>query len=71
MQKDAQPTLLPGTYPAWLQRKTYQAGDQVLFDWLAYRAKWANQGVSPSAEASDPSGSPWKPMFRVPGEPAG
>jgi cellulose synthase/poly-beta-1,6-N-acetylglucosamine synthase-like glycosyltransferase/chitodextrinase len=66
-----QPTLPPGTYPAWLQGRTYHAGDKVLFDGLPYQAKWVNQGASPSAEASDPSGSPWKPMFRTPGEPAG
>jgi cellulose synthase/poly-beta-1,6-N-acetylglucosamine synthase-like glycosyltransferase len=60
-----------GTYPAWTLNTVYRSGDQVLYQGQPYRAKWGNQGVSPGAEASDPSGSPWRPMFRIPGEPAG
>jgi hypothetical protein len=33
------------------------------------KAKWSNQGVSPQTEASDPAGSPWKPLYKIPGEP--
>jgi cellulose synthase/poly-beta-1,6-N-acetylglucosamine synthase-like glycosyltransferase/chitodextrinase len=60
-----------GTYPAWSLTANYRAGDKVLFEGQPYQAKWINQGVSPGAEANDPSGSPWRPLFNFPGEPAG
>lgn len=60
-----------GTYPAWGLRRTYSAGDKVLYKGEPYAAKWSNQGVAPSAELSDPSGSPWRALFRIPGEPTG
>ena len=65
------PTLPAGTYPAWSVGAQYQAGDHVLFQGLPYQAKWSNQGVSPAASATDPSGSPWKALYSVPGEPSG
>jgi chitinase len=65
-------TTLPlGTYPAWSPAATYRAGAEVLFEGLPYQAKWYNQGDSPAAEAADPSASPWRPRFRIPGEPTG
>ena len=64
------PKLPAGTYPAWSLGTEYQAGDKVLYDGLPYQAKWSNQGVSPGAEAADPSGSPWRPLVQIPGEPA-
>ncbi|HEY1642523.1 MAG TPA: glycosyltransferase family 2 protein [Streptosporangiaceae bacterium] len=67
----ALPTLPAGTYPAWSRLTSYRAGVRVLFRRLPYVSKWNNQGVSPAAEASDPGGSPWKPLFRLTGEPAG
>jgi len=60
-----------GTYPAWGLRRTYTAGDKVLFKGEPYVAKWSNQGVAPGAVLSNPSGSPWRPLFRIPGEPTG
>ena len=60
-----------GTYPAWSLRRPYTAGDKVLYQGLPYEAKWINQGVSPAAESSDPSGSPWKALYSIPGEPSG
>jgi chitinase len=62
-------TLAPSTYPAWTSTGTYELGDKVLFQGLPYQAKWYNQGDSPAAEAADPSGSPWTPLFSIPGEP--
>jgi chitinase len=62
-------TLPPGTDPAWSPTAQYQAGARVLFGGLPYQAKWYNSGDSPAAEASDPSGSPWSPLFTIPGEP--
>ena len=62
-------TLPPGADPAWSSSAQYQAGARVLFDGLPYQAKWYNSGDSPAAEPSDPSGSPWTPLFTIPGEP--
>ena len=64
-------TLPAGSYPAWSQTKGYKTGAKVLYQGLPYEAKWANQGVSPATEASDPSGSPWKALYSIPGEPSG
>ena len=63
--------LAPGSYPAWSLSKAYRRGDKVLFEGMPYAAKWVNQGISPGAQANDPAGSPWRPLFRIPGEPAG
>jgi chitodextrinase len=65
------PTLPAGTYPAWSNSHQYQEGDKVLYQGLPYEAKWANQGDSPASQASDPSGSPWKALYSIPGEPNG
>jgi chitodextrinase len=60
-----------GTYPAWSISTQYHAGSRVLYLGLPYEAKWSNQGVSPATETSDPAASPWKPLYKIPGEPAG
>ena len=60
-----------GTYPAWSIGTRYKAGDRVLFGGLPYESKWDNQGVSPQTATSDPSGSPWEALYKIPGEPAG
>lgn len=62
-------TMAPGTYPAWSPTSVYQGGDKILFQGEPYQAKWYNQGTSPGAEPSNPSISPWKPLFNLPGEP--
>ncbi|HUC58724.1 MAG TPA: chitinase [Streptosporangiaceae bacterium] len=64
------PVLPAGTYPLWKITTNYTGGDKVLFKGLGYVAKWDNQGVSPSTAASDPTGSPWRPLYTIPGEPA-
>jgi len=64
------PTLPPGTYPAWKIAASYVGGDKVLFRGLGYVAKWDNQGVPPSTSADNPTNSPWRPLFSIPGEPA-
>ena len=62
-EKPAQlPTLPPGTYPDWSGTTIYQTGQRVLFNQVPYQAKWWNQGDSPAAVASDPSGSPWEQL---------
>jgi cellulose synthase/poly-beta-1,6-N-acetylglucosamine synthase-like glycosyltransferase/chitodextrinase len=60
--------LRPGTYPAWSLHVQYKAHMRVLYHGLPYEAKWANQGVVPGGNVS---GSSWKPLFSIPGEPAG
>jgi cellulose synthase/poly-beta-1,6-N-acetylglucosamine synthase-like glycosyltransferase len=60
-----------GTYSAWSITAQYKDGDKVLYEGLPYESKWDNQGVSPQTAISDPSGSPWKPLYKFPGEPAG
>jgi cellulose synthase/poly-beta-1,6-N-acetylglucosamine synthase-like glycosyltransferase/chitodextrinase len=61
----------PGTYPAWSISTQYQGGDKVLYQGLPYQSKWDNQGVSPQGATTDPVDSPWKALYKVPGEPAG
>lgn len=60
-----------GTYPTWSVGVLYKAGVKVLYNGLPYQAKWNNQGTSPGPSASDPFGSPWKPLYKIPGEPSG
>jgi cellulose synthase/poly-beta-1,6-N-acetylglucosamine synthase-like glycosyltransferase/chitodextrinase len=60
-----------GTYPAWSLGIQYQAGQKVLFNGLPYQAKWSDQGVSPATQSTDASGSPWKALYSIPGEPSG
>jgi chitinase len=64
------PHLPAGTYPPWKIGTSYVAGQKVLFGGLGYEAKWDNQGVSPSTSANDPTGSAWRPLYTIPGEPA-
>jgi chitinase len=64
------PKLPVGTYPAWSLHAAYHHGSRVLFHRLPYQAKWDNQGVSPAGQAASPGGSPWQPLFTIPGEPA-
>jgi hypothetical protein len=64
-------TLPAGTYPAWSQDTQYQVGNKVLYQGRPYQAKWVNQGVSPATESTDPSGSAWKALYSIPGEPSG
>ncbi len=61
----AQPTLPAGTYPTWKGTATYNAGDRVLLDGVAYQAKWWTQGNSPAASAASPSNSPWQPLTQA------
>ena len=63
------PQIPPGTYPTWSVTGKYKAGEKVLYLGLPYQAKWENQGVSPLTGQGDPSGSPWKALYRTPGEP--
>lgn len=63
-------TLPAGTYPTWSSSEEYSAGQKVMFDGLGYQAKWSNQGATPADAVNDPAGSPWQPLYSIPGEPA-
>jgi cellulose synthase/poly-beta-1,6-N-acetylglucosamine synthase-like glycosyltransferase/chitodextrinase len=58
-------------YRPWSIGRQYQAGARVLYRGLPYQAKWDNQGVAPQTASGDPAGSPWKPLYAIPGEPGG
>ncbi len=62
-------TLPPGTYPAWSTHGVYRAGDRVLYRGLPYQAKWYSQGDVPSDAGPNGTPSPWRPLYRIPGEP--
>jgi chitinase len=64
-------TVPAGTYQAWSVHTQYVARERVLYRGLPYQAKWSNQGVSPATESTDPSGSAWKALYSIPGEPSG
>lgn len=59
------PTLPDGTYPAWDEEKTYEKGERVLFDGLAFRAKWWNQGDNPTSRTGRTEPSPWIQLTRT------
>lgn len=60
----------PGThYPAWSASRLYVAGQHVLYKGLPYQAKWSSQGVAPGVDAGQQPSSPWRPLYRIPGEP--
>ena len=42
-------------------RSTTQ-GERVMFEGLAFEAKWWTQGDSPEAASSNPDSSPWEPL---------
>lgn len=64
------PLLPPGTYPAWSPAQVYVAGTTVLYQGLAYKAKWSSQDVVPGLGSATDSSAPWQPQFAIPGEPS-
>ncbi len=66
------PQPLPaGTYPVWSAHTVYTAGLKVLHQGLPYEARWWTEGTAPSSTWPTTGGSPWQPLWTVPGEPAG
>lgn len=57
-----QPKLPPHIFPQWYGGAIYNAGDRVMFEGTAFRAKWWNQGESPAASAFNQDSSPWVPL---------
>ena len=56
-------------YPVWSATEDYPAGYKVVFHGLGYVVKWDNQGVTPANSTSNASGSPWRLLYQIPGEP--
>lgn len=53
-------TKLPaGTYPKWNAGKVYTKGERVMFDGIAFAAKWWSQGDIPAERSSQSDPSPW------------
>ena len=63
------PTLPAGTYPNWSASGVFRAGDRVLYHGLPFRAGWYTQGDLPGGAGQDGTLSPWKALYRIPGEP--
>ena len=63
------PTLPAGTHPAWAPSRVFKAGARVLYKGLPYLASWYTQGDVPGETGEGGSPSPWKPLYRIPGEP--
>lgn len=59
-----QPQLaLPGDfYPGWDPAASYEKGHRILFEGLAYEAKWWSQGDNPASGQKDPGASPWRAL---------
>jgi chitinase len=55
------PTLPEGTYPNWSGNAEYEAGKRILFNGVAYQAKWWTKGDSPAATSNNDT-SPWVPL---------
>ncbi len=57
------PVELPkGTYPEWDGEQVYTKGERVLFDGVAFSAKWWTQGDSPSERSTQSDPSPWQQL---------
>lgn len=58
-----------GTHPKWTAEGVYTAGDKILYDGLPYQASWWTQGDVPGEPGRNGAVSPWRPLYRIPGEP--
>lgn len=56
------PTLAEGTYPDWDPDTAYEKGTRVLFDGVAFEARWWTKGDSPAAAEVDAAASPWRQL---------
>lgn len=60
----------PGTYPQWSASTVYHNGARVLYDGLPYEAKYYSDGEPPPSEPEGSQTTPWKPLYKIPGEPS-
>jgi chitinase len=63
------PKLSAGTYPAWSATRVFKAGVRVLYQGLPYQASWYTTGDVPGAAGEGGAVSPWKALYKIPGEP--
>jgi chitinase len=63
------PKLRAGTYPAWSPSRVFKAGARVLHHGLPYQASWYTNGDAPGATSDGGTLSPWKALYKIPGEP--
>jgi chitinase len=63
------PKLPAGTYPAWSATRVFKAGVRVLYQGLPYQASWYTTGDIPGAAGEGGTLSPWKALYKIPGEP--
>jgi chitinase len=63
------PKLPAGTYPAWSATRVFKAGARVLYQGLPYQASWYSTGDIPGGVGEGGSVSPWKALYKIPGEP--
>lgn len=56
------PKLPENYYPEWDGKKIYNKMDRVMYEGIAYQAKWWTQGDSPEASRFDPDSSPWRAL---------
>ncbi|MBM2619003.1 chitinase [Actinoplanes sp. LDG1-06] len=62
--------LVSGVTDPWAAGTIYRRGSRVLFGGLPYEAQWTTKDETPSTEFPVDADDPWKPLFRIPGEPA-
>jgi chitinase len=63
------PTLPEGTYPKWTPSRIFKAGARVLHRGLPYQASWYTEGDVPGGTGQGGTPSPWKALYKIPGEP--
>jgi chitinase len=63
------PKLAAGTHPTWSAHTVFRSGDKILYQGLPYQASWYTQGDIPGGTGPNGTPSPWKALYRIPGEP--
>lgn len=56
------PSLPANLYPAWRPDVAYAAGKRVVYQGVAFEARWWNTATSPESSLVDPGGSPWQAL---------
>jgi chitinase len=59
------PTVPAHLYAAWSDSAEYVKGTRVVFNGVAFAAKWWNKATSPEAAAESPDSSPWAPLSQA------
>jgi chitinase len=62
-------TVASAHYPLWSPSTAYTAADRVTYGGEPYEAKWYTTDDTPDLALANPSLSPWRALFTIPGEP--